>query len=313
MSTMSENIKSNNPIIAAGIDIGSNSIRMLVAKVSSGKIIEMLASERATTRLASGIKSSGILSESSFNLSIDTLKHFKSVIDKFKVSKIKAFATSAVREASNGIEFINAVKEIGIPVEIISGTTEANLVYRGVCTGLDIGQKPLIFDTGGGSTEFISAENGKIIFAESYKIGVVKLVDQFDMKNHAVENIPACKAFVEDFFKNLTLPENCQCLIATAGTATTVAAIKLKMKQYDWRRVNGFTVHKDDIEDLLFKVASTPYNKRIDILGMEKGREDLVIPGMIIILHIMEKSGFENIIISDFGLREGAVVSAADY
>ena len=308
---MSENTKNNNPSVAVGIDIGSNSIRMLIAKVHNGKIIEMLASERATTRLASGIKTTGLLSEKSLNASLDVLNNFKQIIDKFSADKIKAFATSAVREAKNGNTFIDEVRKIGIPIEIISGITEANLVYKGVNTGLDIGEYPLIFDTGGGSTEFIAAQNGDIIFAESYKIGVVKLVDQFDMKDNALSSIPSCKDFVSNFFKDIVLPKNCATLIATAGTATTVAAIHMKMKQYDWRLINGYKVNKIDIERLLYQIASTPYSERIKIPGMEKGREDLIIPGIIIILEIMSKTGFQELTISDFGLREGAVVFAA--
>lgn len=308
---MSENIKSNRTVTAAGIDIGSNSIRMLIATVEKGMIKEMLASERATTRLASGIKSTGRLCRESFGMSVDVLKNFKKLLDKFGVKKVKALATSAVREAENGRDFISAVRNIGIPVEIITGIEEANLVYTGVSTGLDTGNAPLIFDIGGGSTEFISARNGKVVFAESYKIGVVKLADQFDMKNSAPENIGPCSDFVSDFFKGMKLPENCERLIATAGTATTIAAIDMGMDKYDWRRVNGYTVKKDTIKAFLQKIASVPYEKRIEITGMEKGREDLVIPGMIIILEIMGKSGFDRITVSDFGLREGAVVAAS--
>lgn len=308
---MSENIRSNKGVTAAGIDIGSNSIRMLIGRVENGGITEMLASERATTRLASGIKTSGRLCEESVEASIKALENFKKVLDKFHVDKIKAFATSAVREAENGNDFILSVRNMGIPVEIITGVEEANMVYTGVSTGLDTGEAPLIFDTGGGSTEFIAARNKKIIFAESYKIGVVKLVDQFDMKDGAAENIGPCSAFVSDFFKSVRFPEGSKSLIATAGTATTVAAIDMGMKEYDWRMINGYTVLKNKILALLKKISSVPYKKRAEITGMEKGREDLVIPGMIIMLEIMAKSGFDSLTVSDFGLREGAVVAAA--
>ena len=309
---MSENIKNNNVVTAAGIDIGSNSLRMLIGKVKDGKITEMLASDRATTRLASGIATSGRLCDASIEASINALKRFREALDKFQVKKIKAFATSAVREAKNGNDFIFSVKNLGLPVEIITGEEEANTVFTGVNTGLDTGQAPLIFDTGGGSTEFIAARDKKVIFAESYKIGVVKLVDRFDMRDDAAKNIEPCAAFVSDFLKNVQLPHDNKMLIATAGTATTIAAIDMGMSEYDWRKVNGYTVSKDKIETLLKTITSLPYEKRAEIVGMEKGREDLVIPGMIIMLEVMKKSGFNSLTVSDFGLREGALVAAAN-
>lgn len=311
---MSENTKNNNGNLSAGIDIGSNSIRMIIANINNGKIEEILVSERATTRLASGIKTTNKLSDLSLNSSLNVLQKYKSIIDYYNVKSVKAFATSAVREASNGQDFINSVKNIGIPVEIISGIEEANMIYKGVKTGLDINNTSnMIFDVGGGSTEFIATKNNNIFFVESYKIGVVKLVDEFDMKDDAINNIDICKKYVSIFFKDINFPKDIDNLIATAGSATTIAAIKLQMKDYDWKKINGYTVSYDDIKELLYHIASIPYEDRLNIIGLEAGRQDLIIPGIIIILNVMEKTGFKKIKISDFGLREGAVVTAANY
>ncbi len=310
---MLENIKNDKKILAAGIDIGSNSIRMLIANVSNGKITDFLVSERATTRLASGINQSKKLSDSSISSSLEVLSKYKRILDNYNVTHIKAFATSAVREATNSDEFIEEVKKIGIPIEIISGIEEANIIYKGVNNALNIDRTTLIFDIGGGSTEFIATKDNNVFFAESYKIGVVKLVDAFNMKDDALKNLNDCKHYISDFLKNINLPTGIENIIATAGTATTIAAIKLKMKDYDWKKINGYTLSYDDIKELLYFIAKTDYDKRLNIVGMENGRQDLVIPGSLMMLEIMEKVNLDKVTISDFGLREGAVVTAANY
>ncbi len=140
--------KKNN--IAAGIDIGSNSIRLIIAEVENNKIRNIIYQEKATTRLAANIDKTGILAEEPFNKSINVLAGFRKALDKYNVEKIKTVATSAVREAANGKEFINAAKNSGIEISIISGKEEGMLEYLGVCSGFDVGRQPLILDVGGG-------------------------------------------------------------------------------------------------------------------------------------------------------------------
>ena len=302
------NIKNNN--IAAGIDIGSNSVRLLIALVEDNKIKEIIYQEKATTRLASNISSTGELDQTPYNKTINVLMNFKKQIDKYKVSNVFAVATSAIREAKNGVDFINDAKSIGINISIISGLEEGELEYLGVNAGLPNMEKPLIVDVGGGSTEVIYLDDNNEIIAESFKIGVVKLADQFDFVNTTTESIEPCINFISNIFKDLYIPNNIKNFIVTAGTATTIAAISQKMTDYDWTKINGFVISVKEFEELLLKIANTPFNDRINIPGMDAGREDLIIPGSLVILEILKKANCEKIIVSDFGLREGAVVKA---
>lgn len=304
------NIKKDN--IAAGIDIGSNSIRLIIAEVENNKITNIIYQEKATTRLAANINKTGILSEEPFNKSIDVLAGFKKALDKYNVKKIKAVATSAVREANNGEEFIKAAKNAGIEISIISGKEEGMLEYIGVCSGFDAGSHPLILDVGGGSSEIIYMQENNELHTESHKIGVVKMADMFDFQSSSAEIIEKCRRYIKEFFKNITIPNNIQSFIATAGTATTLAAIDMEMTEYDFNKVNGYKISKEKVIEILYKVYSKPYNKRLEIKGMDKGREDLIIPGILIILEILSKTSIDIITISDFGLREGAVVRAAN-
>lgn len=302
-------IKNNN--IAAGIDIGSNSIRLIIAEVENNKIKNIIYQEKATTRLATNINKTGILAEEPFKKSIDVLAEFRKALDKYNVAKIKTVATSAVREARNGEEFIKAAENAGIEISIISGKEEGMLEYLGVCSGFDAGSQPLILDVGGGSSEIIYMQENNELHTESHKIGVVKMADMFDFQNGNNETLEKCKAYIKDFFKNVTIPNNIQNFIATAGTATTLAAIDMEMTEYDFNKVNGYKISKEKVIKILNKVYSTPYNKRLEIKGMDKGREDLIIPGILIILEILSKTSIDIITVSDFGLREGAVVRAA--
>ncbi len=302
--------KKNN--IAAGIDIGSNSIRLIIAEVENNKIKNIIYQEKATTRLAANINKTGILQEEPFNKSINVLAGFRKALNKYNVEKIKTVATSAVREAANGKEFINAAKNSGIEISIISGKEEGMLEYLGVCSGFDAGRQPLILDVGGGSSEIIYMQDNNELHTESHKIGVVKMADMFDFQKISTEILEKCSAYIKEFFKDVTIPNNIQNFIATAGTATTLAAIDMEMTEYDYNKVNGYKITKEKVIEILNKVYSTPYNKRLEIKGMDKGREDLIIPGILIILEILKKTNLNIITVSDFGLREGAVVRAAN-
>ncbi len=302
--------KKNN--IAAGIDIGSNSIRLIIAEVENNKIKNIIYQEKATTRLAANINKTGILQEEPFNKSINVLAGFRKALNKYNVEKIKTVATSAVREAANGKEFINAAKNSGIEISIISGKEEGMLEYLGVCSGFDAGRQPLILDVGGGSSETIYMQDNNELHTESHKIGVVKMADMFDFQKSSTEILEKCSAYIKEFFKDVTIPNNIQNFIATAGTATTLAAIDMEMTEYDYNKVNGYKITKEKVIEILNKVYSTPYNKRLEIKGMDKGREDLIIPGILIILEILKKTNLNIITVSDFGLREGAVVRAAN-
>ncbi len=310
MSTTSTDTKKGN--IYAGIDIGSNSLRLLIAEVKDGKITNIVDSMRATTRLAGNINNTGKLSDDAILKSVDVIKSFKQSIDNHNVKNVKAVATSAVREATNGDEFISKVKEVGVDIDVISGDLEASITLLGVKSGLDIKGNSLIFDIGGGSTEFIISDNNNdITLSRSYKLGVVKLTDMFDVKNNATNVLDDCYSYINDTIKDLTIPKDLEVIIATAGTATTLAAISMKMTEYDPDKINGYVLEITEIENILTLLVSTPYDKRCDIAGMDNGREDLIIPGILAILAVARKGGYDKVTVSDYGLREGAVIYAS--
>ncbi len=312
---MSINTIKRNSNLSAGIDIGSNATRLVIASIQNSKIDKLLINEKRSTRLATGIHKSGKLTDQHINTAIKTLKELYDIAIEANISNIRIVATSAVREASNGNILIEKAKKMGINIEIISGEEEAILTLLGVKSVIENLSSTLIFDIGGGSTEFIltpksSIYNDDEIICESYKIGVVKLADMFNIHNDRKEDILKCQKYVDEYITNIIFENKPQMLVATAGTATTITQIALNLKHYNSNQLNGHILKIDKIEEIYSKILKTPLNKRESLIGIETDRLDLIIPGCMLLISIMKKFNFNEVTVSDYGLRHGVVISA---
>ena len=292
------------------IDIGSNSLRFIVADVENGRIKDILHEERYIVRLAEGLKKTNSLSKTAIDKTINALKVIKGYILNNGNFPAKFVATSAVREAENSSYFIDEAKKIGVDIEIISPQQEAFYMFKGVSSAIDLNnKKALIFDIGGGSTEFIVAQNDEISFVESYDLGVVKFCDMFDFKDKTdSETIYSIKNIVVEKIKDIP-NSHFDLLVATAGTATTIAAIDMKLLDYDYKKVNNYKISLESAKRIISDLCSMTVDERKNVIGLEPGRADLIVPGSIILETVMEYFHFQEIVISDFGLREGLVVS----
>jgi len=296
----------------AGIDIGTNTVRLIIADIKDNRIDRIIYQNRKITRLGEDFIKTKKLSEKAILRTILALKHFKNILDLFSINRYYAVATSAVREAENGQEFIKLCDEIDFNVDIIDGEKEAQLTLLGVTSGLEIkSENFLIFDIGGGSTEFILKQNDNFIF-KSIKLGVVKLADMYNFSSKISQNlVEDVNKTISDMLKEVDFIQKANQLIATAGTPTTLAAIHLKLKDYDYKKVHGITLTKNEIEEILKTLSNLTAEERKNIIGLEPGREDLIIPGTLIILQIMQIANIDNITVSDFGVREGVAIYAA--
>ncbi|AEI14858.1 Ppx/GppA phosphatase [Flexistipes sinusarabici DSM 4947] len=302
-------------MLAAGVDIGSNSFRLIIADIEDDKILKIVHEERTITRLAEGLIETGRLKKENIDHSVEVLSSFRKKINEFGVNKFKFVATSAVREAENASEFLDKLAKKGIYISVIDGKYEGLLTFKGVNAAIDItGRNVLIFDIGGGSTELIFVDNGKVKTVESTELGVVKLSNLYDFKKIVDgKTIAKVESNVKKVLGNFYFSkEAVQKAAATAGTATTVAAIDMGLKDYDYRKVNGYTIDISKIKSILKELAGMPFEKRTSVTGLEKGREDLIIGGIIIMLSILEIAGTNKVTISDFGVREGIVIAAAN-
>ena len=295
----------------AAIDFGTNTARLLVA-VRSADGIAPVHVEREVVRLGGGFTDECGLSVEAMNRGLACLHRFSDIISEYGVSRVRASATSAVRDAANGSEFVETVfRETGIRLVVIDGDAEARLTLKGVLAGLDSESDTLaVLDVGGGSTEFTVSSSGNPVFIKSMPIGVVRLTEGFPATVDMIERVRTVidQLEIDLISAGITVSEDSE-LVGTAGTATTIAAIKLEMDDYDYRKVNNFIVSRGDIAEIFQRLSQIPPQERLAIKGVEKGREDLIIAGLVIILSVMDRFRFTQLKVSDFGLLEGLALS----
>jgi exopolyphosphatase/guanosine-5'-triphosphate,3'-diphosphate pyrophosphatase len=298
----------------AVIDIGTNSIRMLLAEVKDGeiknstKVLEM-------TRIGKGVNKTKRLSDDAMDRSIDALRKFKDLAIDYGASEIKAIATSAVRDALNKDEFITRVKEeLGMEIDVISGEKEAELGFAGVIYGnMSKSQDILVIDIGGGSTEFIIGVGNEIKYRTSIDVGAVRMTDKHistdpisdDEFNNLAQNIEKILRDVIVKIKEYNIEE----VFGIGGTVTTLAAIDQNLDMYDRNKVHNYKLKTYEIEDMIDRFKSLNNDARKKIRGLQPKRADIILAGSIILYEILKALGVEQIIISDYDNLEGYIFS----
>ncbi len=311
-------IDTNPPFPNAAIDIGTNTLRLLIGYVHKGKLIRISA-ERAVTRLGKDITQKGILNEDSIEKSIRSLIQFKASMERYKACNAIAIGTSALRDAGNSLEFIEAVKaRTGISINIISGDKEAELTVTGIMGNDPAPSAPaFITDVGGGSTEWIFCDATSAITAKSsLQIGAVRLNERFihsDPPGHLeIENIRnAVFESVLHSFKvsGIINTGEIRSFVATGGTATTVATIDMGLDTYDADSIHLHSLSFNKLKAQLEHLSSIPLSERAIVKGLEPERADIIIPGIIILLTLMESLKTDAMTVSDHGLLEGILLN----
>ena len=305
----------------ASIDIGSNTLRLLLASPpsdpESSQPWQEIAYNHYIVRLGEGLHNTGRLSEAGMSRAIKALKSFKTTIDKHDIANdhIFAVATAAVREAKNGIEFQQRVTdELGLHITVIDGDTEASRSLQGAASVLhqEMRDDMLLFDIGGGSTEFIRVNQGNIIDAISRKLGVVKLIEAHlksdppseadfkAMKDTVHQHLDSVETYWQKSSSHI--PTH---MVGTAGTVTTVAAVEMNLLPYDAEKVNNHRISYKTFENLRDRLLSMNHEQRQKIPTIEVGRADLIIGGLAIIESMMERWNYSAFITVDAGLLEG--------
>ena len=300
----------------ASIDIGSNTARLLILESTGDQKFKLLVSKRNITRLGEGIDAQGKLTEHRMQTTLKVLSRFRQICLENGDPPLFAVATSAVREASNGQEFVRlAKKETGIDIKIITWEEEARLTLEGVYWKIPHENRRIItFDIGGGSTEFILSEGEKIKDFCSTSLGVVRLTEKFitqhpvnekeyhSLQNHLQYELQTVKNKLSAFLPEL--------LIGTAGTVTTLAALKENIYPYDPEKIHGSTFSRQEAESILDDLKGKSLSQRLLLKPIEPGREDLIIAGTAIVLETMRAFGCEILTVSEYSLREGLILRA---
>jgi exopolyphosphatase/guanosine-5'-triphosphate,3'-diphosphate pyrophosphatase len=297
----------------ASIDLGTNTARLLLGSECEGRLLRHHITRRIT-RLGGGFSKETGISDDAAQRTVVAMTEFAAIIEEYKVSELRAVATSAVRDAANRDEFCRSVRSTsGIELEVISGEEEAFLTLSGMISGLDVvPETMLVFDVGGGSTEYTVATADKILYTKSLPLGVVRLTEG--------KGTPAAISEKIERELNILISEMNTCdivqlfkgaiLIATAGTATTLAAIDIGLTDYDYSQVNNHIMDRSRIMEMYHRLVQFSPSERLKrIPGLEKGREDLIIAGIILTLKSMEMFGSQSLKVSDFGLLEGIMLS----
>lgn len=302
--------------LLASIDLGTNTARLLIASVENGVLTRHHVMRRIT-RLGGGFTRKHGISPEACARTLAAMEEFASAISSHHVMHVKGVATSAVRDAVNGEAFRNEIRNAtGIELETISGELEGELTLKGVISGLDtLHDLMMVFDVGGGSTEYTLAKNGKILFTRSLPLGVVRLTEGKQSVDAMTEKIDRelGKLILEMRSEGAEKHLEGATLIGTAGTATTLAAISQNLVDYDYHRINNLVIPLDKIHEIFSRLLPLSPRERIEqVAGLEKGREDLIIAGTLLTVRSMELLGIPSLKVSDFGLLEGVLMSLAD-
>jgi exopolyphosphatase/guanosine-5'-triphosphate,3'-diphosphate pyrophosphatase len=300
----------------ASIDIGTNTVRLVIFQTElTGGLIQLYQA-MAITRLGEGVDTKKRLLGARMDETISKLVEFRKKCREFEPLIIRAVATSAVRESSNQQEFVSRAKiEADIKIEVIPWEQEAGLMIKGVLWRLPNTEKDILaFDIGGGSTEFILARDRKIISAFGTLLGSIRLTEKFisrhpiDISEYKLLEVFLRRELREVKNKLSDFPP--ELLLGTAGTVTTLAAIDENIYPYDSEKVHGKSITFKRVEEILETLKRKSLDERLAMRTIEKGREDLIIAGGALTLEIMRIFNCKLLTISDYGLREGLVLDA---
>ncbi|HEU4438886.1 MAG TPA: Ppx/GppA phosphatase family protein [Methylomirabilota bacterium] len=295
----------------ATVDLGTNTVRLLVVELVGGTWRALHQAQRVT-RLGEGQAGAGRLLPEPMRRTAAVVAEFTRTARAWGAEAVRIVATSAVREAANREEFVARVEgESGERVDVVSGEDEARLTLKGVASGLPgLGPSFVLFDIGGGSTEFVLARDGEPEAAVSLRMGVVTLQEEWDDRGPVRwERFARMREGIERRLRE-EVPERIAAaatehLVGTAGTVTTLAALDLGLPAYDAARVHGHRLTRATVERLLARLGALGVDERAGLPCMEPGRADVIIPGIAICLAAMSRCRRDALVVSDRGLREG--------
>ena len=291
-------------MIAAAIDLGTNSFRLLIASQGPEGLVPR-RKELMTTRLGEGLAATGKIGSPAIERSIAALKQFQAIMAEEGVEVSRAVATSAVREAANQAEFLSAIQDAcRFQVEVVSGLEEAALSYQGVVRGLGLDSPPLVVDLGGGSTEFICLDSRHAL-EMSLAVGAVRATEG----DWAAPDIRAMLEPLLAFEKKLAAYP----LVFVGGTATSLAAVQMGLVPYDPGRVHGHTLFIEQVRDLYQRLYRVPLSQRRQIAGLQPERADIIVKGALIVLEIMIIMGRDRIQVSETDILEGIIYAMAEF
>ncbi|HEY5578554.1 MAG TPA: Ppx/GppA phosphatase family protein [Acidimicrobiia bacterium] len=289
---------------AGAVDIGTNSMRLLIAEATPDGMREV-ARQTVVTRLGQGVDSTGRLDPEAMGRTLAVLAEYGSELYSHDVAAVRAVATSASRDASNTDEFFEAVEEVlGFPPEVISGDEEARLAFAGA-TALSPERPCLVIDIGGGSTEFVFGWD-RPVYTRSVDIGSVRLTERNLLNRPAdAEQILDARKHVEQLLEELILPEPPLGAIGVAGTFTSLAAINLDLEEYDSSRVHGSTLTYSDLLSLVDFLSGMTLTETEAIPSLDPARAPVILGGAVVALTALLELDLDAVTVSEEDMLHG--------
>ncbi|WP_028951382.1 Ppx/GppA phosphatase family protein [Synechococcus sp. CC9616] len=314
-----EEVKGDQLRRIAAIDIGTNSTHLLVASVDTTlRTFRIIQAEKSTTRLGERDPETGELTEAAMQRGYDTLRRFRDLATSHQVEQLVTAATSAVREASNGRDYLQRIKDgLGIEVDLVSGPEEARLIYLGVLSGMPFGNRPhLLLDIGGGSTELILADGRDARALTSTRVGAVRLQRDFVTDDPIpLQGRAFLKAFIQgslepavDKVNRRIQPGEVPVLVATSGTAMAIGALAASEDDRPPLKLHGYRMTRQRLDRVVERLVSMSPEQRRQLAPINDRRAEIIVPGALILQTTMQMLGVDELVLSERALREGLIV-----
>ncbi|QNI98343.1 exopolyphosphatase [Synechococcus sp. RS9902] len=303
----------------AAIDIGTNSFHLLVAAVDPKlRTFRIIQAEKATTRLGERDPETGELTAAAMQRGLETLRQFRDLAASHRVEQIVTAATSAVREAPNGRDFLQTIlDDLGMEVDLVSGPEEARLIYLGVLSGMPFGDRPhLLLDIGGGSTELILADGRDARALTSTRVGAVRLQRDF-VRDDPMP--PQRRSFLQAFIqgslepavdkvRRRIKPGETPVLVATSGTAMAIGSLAASEEERPPRKLHGYRVTRQSLNQVVDRLITMTHAQRRELAPINDRRAEIIVPGALILQTTMKMLGVGEFVLSERALREGLIV-----
>lgn len=302
-------------MMKAAIDIGTNTLLLLVAEVKGHQVL-MLHEEHRMPRLGKGVDADGNIKQESIDKVVEILKEYKSILEEEypSCSDVVVTATSAVRDATNRDEFINQVfSKTGFSIILLSGDQEANYTYSGA---LSVFEEPFtkdtfVLDIGGGSTEIALGRKGEVVNFHSFDMGCVRFTERYLKHDPPFqEEIIQCREKIKELLQTHKFkPHKNSVAIGVAGTMTTLAAINLQLQSYVTEKINGHVVKQQELSKGVEIFSKHTHEQLLELSpNLMRGREDIFLAGLLILEEFMKFYKLKEIIVSTGGIRHGAII-----
>lgn len=303
----------DRPLRLAAIDVGSNSIRLLIAERDNEGGYRVLDEEKVSPRLGHAMSETGMIAPDRLEEAIGAVERMKQIALGYGVAEVRVIATSAVREASNGHEFVQGVQRLSnLKTEVIGHEDEGRLAHKSVAAAFDVRKLPFaVADIGGGSTEVVFSRGGAVEKVVGLKLGAVRVADMFGgAKASEPKSFDEMRQYLKGAIEVAVgkMPLKPKVLFGTGGTYSALASIQMAREGASAESVQGHRLTREQVSKTLTRLRAA-LEKGDNVLGLNKDRYDIILPGAAIVEALMKTLKVDELVVHDRGIRDGLMLS----